>query len=50
MKSDEKVFRLHIIIGTRVHYIALPVGGCLKIEISFHFVILSAVKDLEYTS
>ena len=23
------------------------IGGCLKIEISFHFVILNGVKDLE---
>ena len=23
--------------------------GCIKIEISFHFVILNGVKDLEYT-
>ena len=28
----------------------LSTGGCLKIEINFHFVILNAVKDLEYTS
>ena len=26
------------------------VRGCLKIEISFHFVILNVVKDLENTS
>ena len=40
--------------GTSMHrYIPVIIRGrrgCLKIEISFHFVILNGVKDLEYTS
>ena len=31
-------------------YIFVVQRGCLKIEISFHFVILNVVKDLENTS